>query len=165
MKREIEIKGNTFIYCFFQISNICLCVLGFFTFGIAIYFITLSRSLNYLNCLFLLFGLILVILSYFGCKLRKAPLGNFFYSVILTIIFLLDFIITIIMLADGNNIIATMMESYETSVTTREEVKKIISMNFIIIRDLLLIVLFIFVNYFHIFSLLLFFFHGGIVNH
>ena len=145
MITEREIKGNIFIFCLFQISNICLCVLGFFTFAISIYLMVLSKSIDWINIIFFLLGIILIILSYFGFKLRTAPIGNFFYSVILTAIFICDMILTIIVFAGGEEVIDTIMEKYDTSETTKSQIKKTIEKNVQVASDLLLIVLLILV--------------------
>lgn len=146
MGREIDIKGNSFIYCFFQLSNICLFVLGLFTLGVAIYFMVLSKKLNFLNCVFFIFGLILCVLSYYGCKLRNAPTGNYIYSVILSVIFFLDMIFTLITLYDTQKIANIIMKEYNTDDETKAQVSKLVTMNMKIIGDLLLIILFIFVK-------------------
>jgi hypothetical protein len=146
MKREKEIKGNILIYCLFQISNICLSVLGFFTFGISIYLMVLSKSLNFMSIIFFFFGVTLIILAYYGCKMRNAPIGNLIYSVILTVIFVLDMISTIVLLVDSN-VVTNIMSAYDVSdLKTRNDIQKFITINMKIVNDLLLIILSILVN-------------------
>ena len=58
MLSDQDLRGNIFIYCFFQISNICLFVIGLFTICISIYLVALSKALNYFNSLFFIFGII-----------------------------------------------------------------------------------------------------------
>jgi hypothetical protein len=145
MKREKEIRGNILIYCLFQISNICLAVLGFFTFGISIYLMVLSKSLNFMNILFFFFGVMLIILAYYGCKMRNAPVGNLIYSVILSIIFVLDLIATIWLFTD-DKLVGKIMQAYEVSDETRNEIQKFITKNVKIVNDLLLVIVIVLVS-------------------
>jgi hypothetical protein len=145
MKREKEIRGNILIYCLFQISNICLAVLGFFTFGISIYLMVLSKSLNFMNILFFFFGVMLIILAYYGCKMRNAPVGNLIYSVILSIIFVLDLIATIWLFTD-DKLVGNIMQAYEVSDETRNEIQKFITKNVKIVNDLLLVIVIVLVS-------------------
>ena len=145
MKREKEIRGNILIYCLFQISNICLAVLGFFTFGIAIYLMVLSKSLNFMNMIFFLFGVILIILAYYGCKMRNAPAGNLIYSVILSVIFVLDLVATICLFVD-TKVVANIMQAYDVSDETKNDIQKFIAKNVKIVNDLLLVIVLILVS-------------------
>jgi hypothetical protein len=145
MKRGDDVSGNIFIYCLFQISNICLSVLGFFTFGISIYLVVLSKSLNFINLIFFFLGAILIVLAYYGCKMRNNPIGNWIYSVILTVIFLLDMVMTMMMFFYSGTV-DTLMSSYEVSEETKEDIKKFISKNIRIVNDLLLIIVLILVS-------------------
>ncbi len=145
MKREKEIRGNILIYCLFQISNICLAVLGFFTFGISIYLMVLSKTLNFMNILFFFFGVMLIILAYYGCKMRNAPVGNLIYSVILSIIFVLDSIATIWLFTD-DKLVLNIMKAYEVSDETRIDIQKFIAKNVKIVNDLLLIIVIVLVR-------------------
>ena len=146
MNRGDDVSGNIFIYCLFQISNICLSVLGFFTFGISIYLVVLSKSLNFINLIFFFLGVILIVLAYYGCKMRKNPIGNWIYSIILSIIFLLDTIMTCMMLFNTSTI-DTVMAAYEVSDTTKEDIRRFINKNIRIVNDLLLIILLVLVRY------------------
>jgi len=145
MKREKEIRGNILIYCLFQISNICLAVLGFFTFGISIYLMVLSKTLNFMSILFFFFGVMLIILAYYGCKMRNAPVGNLIYSVILSIIFVLDSIATIWLFTD-DKLVLNIMKAYEVSDETRIDIQKFIAKNVKIVNDLLLIIVIVLVR-------------------
>jgi hypothetical protein len=145
MKRGDDVSGNILIYCLFQISNICLSVLGFFTFGISIYLVVLSKSLNFINLIFFFLGAILIVLAYYGCKMRNNPIGNWIYSVILTVIFLLDLVMTMMMFFYSGTV-DTLMSSYEVSEETKEDIKKFISKNIRIVNDLLLIIVLILVS-------------------
>jgi hypothetical protein len=146
MLSDKEIRGNLFIYCFFQISNICLAVLGFFTFSISIYLMVLTKGLNWFDFLFFVFGIVLIVLSYFGCKLRNAPIGNLIYTVALLIIFMFDFMLTVASFVDRDKTIDYIMSNEFAEESTKDEVKKIIGRNLEIVNDLLLIILLIFVK-------------------
>lgn len=137
MSREKEIKGNVLIYCIFQISNICLAILGLFTFMISIYLMVLSKSLNFMNLIFFFFGLALCVLAYLGCKLRNMPFGNLIYSVTLSIIFIMDLITTLILFTD-KNIVDEIMKAYKLTPESENDIKKFVSKNILIINDLLL---------------------------
>ncbi len=143
MKREI--KGNLLIYCLFQISNICLSVLGFFTFVISVYLMILSKTLNFFNILFFAFGVFLIIIAYYGCKMRNAPIGNLIYTVILSSVFLLFSIVLIIFQFDKSTVINTIVTTYELTEDAKVDIVKFISKNVEIVNDLLLIICSIFV--------------------
>jgi hypothetical protein len=143
MITDKEIKGNTFIFFLFQVCNIALTVLGLFTTAIAIYLITLTKDLNAFNGLFLCFGLILIILSYFGCKLRNHPIGNYIYSLILTLIFICDTIVTIVLFAYREEVIGWVLSTYELK---DHEITKIAVRNVNTVNDLLLLILLLFVE-------------------
>ncbi len=144
MKRGEDVSGNIFIYCLFQISNICLSVLGFFTFGISIYLVVLSKSLNFINLIFFSLGVILIVLAYYGCKMRNNPIGNWLYSVILSGIFLLDTLMTLMMFFNSG-MVDTIMSAYEVSEDTKGDIRRFINKNMIIVNDLLLIILLVLV--------------------
>jgi hypothetical protein len=143
MITDKEIKGNTFIFFLFQICNIALLVLGLFTTAIAIYLITLTKGLNAFNGLFLFFGLILIVLSYFGCKLRLSPLGNYLYSLILTFIFLCDMVVTFVLFSYREEVINWILSTYELA---DHEITKIVVRNVNTVNDLLLLILLLFVS-------------------
>ena len=147
MISDKNVKGNVVIYFIFQVANICLAVLGFFLLGISIYLMVLSKKLNYFNSLFFVFAIFLILLSYYGCRLREAPFWNLIYSAVLSIIFLFYTVVTVILFIDGDNFVNTILESYETSDETNQEIHKIISKNIQIVDDLLLIILLLFVKF------------------
>jgi hypothetical protein len=119
--------------------------MGFFTFGISIYLMVLSKSLNFMNILFFFFGVMLIILAYYGCKMRNAPVGNLIYSVILSIIFVLDLIATIWLFTD-DKLVGKIMQAYEVSDETRNEIQKFITKNVKIVNDLLLVIVIVLVS-------------------
>lgn len=145
MISDKDVKGNVVIYFLLQIANICLAVLGFFLLGISVYLMLLSKKLNYFNSLFFIFSIFLILLCYYGCRLRVAPVWNLIYSTVLSVIFFFYMVLTIILMVDGDNIVNTILESYETSDETRNEIHKIIAKNIKIVNDLLLIILLLFV--------------------
>ncbi len=147
MISDKNVKGNIVIYFFLQIANICLAVLGAFLFVISIYLMVLSKKLNYFNSLFFIFSVFFILLSYYGCQLRVAPVWNLVYSGVLSIIFFFYMIVTLILFLDGDDIINTILESYETSEDTKAEIRKIIAKNIQIVNDLLLIILLLLVKY------------------
>lgn len=152
MITERQVKGNLFIYCLFQICNIALAVLGFFTMAISIYLVTLTKSLNTFNFLFFVFGILLIILSYYGCKLRNSPFGNFVYSIVLTAIFLADFILTIFLFIDKEELIKWVMKRYNTDKESYDQVRSMVDKNIDIVHNLLLAILLLFVYYIIIYS-------------
>ena len=146
MISDKDVKGNVVIYFILQIANICLAVLGFFLLGISIYLMVISKKLNYFNSLFFIFGILLILLAYYGCRLREAPFWNLIYSGILSLIFFFYTVVTIILFIDGDNFVNTILESYETSDETNNQIHKIIAKNIQIVDDLLLIILLLFVS-------------------
>jgi hypothetical protein len=143
MITDKEIKGNTFIFFLFQICNIALAVLGLFTTALAIYLMTLTKSLNAFNGLFLCFGIILIVLSYFGCKLRNSPLGNYIYSIILTFIFICDMIVTFVLFAYRDEVINWILATYELA---DNNITQVVVRNVKTVNDLLLLILLLFVK-------------------
>jgi len=150
MNSNKNVKGNVIIYFFLQIANICLAVLGFFLLGISVYLMILSKKLNYFNSLFFIFSIFFILLSYYGCQLRVAPVWNLIYSTVLSVVFFFYMVLTVILFIDGESIVNTILESYETSDETRNEIHKLISKNIRIVNDLLLIILLLFVKYFYL---------------
>lgn len=150
MNSNKNVKGNVIIYFFLQIANICLAVLGFFLLGISVYLMILSKKLNYFNSLFFIFSIFFILLSYYGCQLRVAPVWNLIYSTVLSVVFFFYMVLTVILFIDGEGIVNTILESYETSDETRNEIHKLISKNIRIVNDLLLIILLLFVKYFYL---------------
>jgi hypothetical protein len=148
MITDKEVRGNILIYCFFQIANIALAVLGFFTFSISIYLIGFTKTLDTFNILFFVFGVVLIILSYYGCKLRNSPFGNFVYSIVLSVIFVFDLILTTALFVDRDKIVDWVMENYTEDKDSTEHLKKNLARNLEIVNNLLLIILLIFVSYF-----------------
>jgi hypothetical protein len=146
MITDKEIKGNTCIYFLFQICNVALSVLGLFTIAISIYLIALSKCLNIFNSLFFIFGIILIILSYFGCKLRNSPNGNLIYSIILTFIFICDLIVTIILLFFREILTDWIIQNYDTEEQTLSNATKIVNRNIKTVNDLLLLIVMLFVK-------------------
>lgn len=148
MNSNKNVKGNVIIFFFLQIANICLAVLGFFLLGISVYLMILSKKLNYFNSLFFIFSIFFILLSYYGCQLRVAPVWNLIYSTVLSVVFFFYMVLTVILFIDGESIVNTILESYETSDETRNEIHKLISKNIRIVNDLLLIIVLLFVKYF-----------------
>jgi hypothetical protein len=149
MNSNKNVKGNVIIFFFLQIANICLAVLGFFLLGISVYLMILSKKLNYFNLLFFIFSIFFILLSYYGCQLRVAPVWNLIYSTVLSVVFFFYMVLTVILFIDGESIVNTILESYETSDETRNEIHKLISKNIRIVNDLLLIIVLLFVKYFY----------------
>lgn len=129
------------IYCLFQICNIALAVLGFFTVSIAVYLITLTKNLNTFNSLFFIFGVALMVLSYFGCKLRDSPTGNLIYSICLSAIFVFYLILTACLFAYRDTVIKWIMSNYDSSESSTQQVKSMMDRNVSIANDLFLLIL------------------------
>jgi hypothetical protein len=146
MITDKEIKGNTFIFFLFQVCNIALAVLGLFTTAISIYLITLTKNLNAFNGLFICFGVILIILSYFGCKLRNSPFGNYLYSIILTLIFICDMIVTLVLFSYRDEVISWILDSQKVSDENANDIRKLVTRNVATVNDLLLLILLLFVK-------------------
>jgi hypothetical protein len=145
MITDKEIKGNTFIFFLFQVCNIALAVLGLFTLAIAIYLITLTKSANAFTILFFVFGTTLIILSYFGCKLRMSPTGNYIYSIILTFMFVCDMISTLILFGYREEVIKWVLSTYNLSAEDASDVNKLVIRNVKTVNDLLMLILLLFV--------------------
>ena len=146
MFSDDEIRGNAFIYFLFQICNIALSVLGFLTLCIAIYLIIVTKNFNPFNIFFLCFGISLMILSYFGCKLKYSPLGNLMYILVLSGIFLMDFIVTIASFFNREKIIEWVMLNYNQDDASIKQAQKIVDKNISTVNDFLLMILFLFVK-------------------
>jgi len=149
---ENEVQGNILIYFMFQISNYSLSVLGFFTLCVTIYLTVLTKSLNWFNFYFFLFGFGLIALSVVGCYLKHSVYINFIYCIILTVLFGLDCLVTLIMFIDKELIMewiieseASMTSNPDTTKETLANVKIIIEANLKIANTIFLIILCIFV--------------------
>ena len=140
-----DIRGNAFIYFLFQICNIALSILGFFTICIAIYLMIVTKSFNAFSISFLIFGISLIILSYFGCKLKYSPFGNLVYIIVLSSIFILDLIVTILSFFYREDVIKWVLVNYNQNEMSIAEASRIVNKNISAVNDFLLIIVFLFV--------------------
>lgn len=147
MLSDKGLRGNMLIYCLFQMSNICLAVLGFMTFVLSIYLMVITSQFGVLNLLFMIFGIILMILSYFGCKLKNAPYGNLIYSIILSAIFIFDLAITITSFIDRDLTIDYVLKNSEVDENSRRQIKILLTRNLKIVNELLLVIVVILVRF------------------
>jgi len=163
-----NIKGNGFIFFIFQVCNIALAVLGLCTLGISAYLIGATKSLNSFSVSFLAFGAALIVLSYFGCYLRYSPFGNLVYMLILSIIFLCDLFVTILIFLFKDNIIQWVLKNYNQDEMSIDEYTKLVNQNITTVNYFLLIIVFLFVrniffiSFYFLFSFWLLFFLGYI---
>lgn len=140
-----QIRGNIFIYFLFQVCNIALAILGFATLCISVYLLIATKSFNAFSISFLIFGISLIILSYFGCKLKYSPFGNLVYMIILSIIFLLDLTVTILSFFYHDEIIKWVLENYNFDDNSIAEATRLANKNITTVNDFLLIIVFFFV--------------------
>jgi uncharacterized membrane protein YjgN (DUF898 family) len=77
--------------------------------------------------------------------MRNAPAGNLIYSVILSVIFVLDLIATICLFVD-TTVVANIMQAYDVSDETKNDIQKFIAKNVKIVNDLLLVIVLILVS-------------------
>jgi len=141
-----DVRGNTFIYFIFQICNIGLAILGFCTLCIAVYLLAVTKSFNAFSISFLCFGISLIILSYFGCNLKYSPFGNLIYIIALSVIFILDFIVTILSFFYREQIIKWILFYYDQDEMSIAEATRLVNRNISAVNDFLLIIVFLFVR-------------------
>jgi len=142
-----DVRGNAFIYFIFQICNIAISILGFFTICIAVYLIAITKSLNAFSISFFCFGLGLIVLSYFGCNLKYSPFGNLVYIIALSAIFILDFLVTILSFFYREEVIKWVLIHYDQDEMSIAEATRVVNKNINAVNDFLLIIVFLFVIY------------------
>lgn len=140
-----DVRGNPFIYFLFQICNIAIAILGFCTICIAVYLIAVTKSFNSFSISFLFFGFGLMILSYFGCNLKYSPFGNLVYTMVLSGIFLLDLIVTILSFFYREETIKWVLVHYDQDEMSIAEATRVVNKNISAVNDFLLILVFLFV--------------------
>ena len=141
-----NIKGNTFIYFIFQVCNIALAIFGLLTIAISTYLIGVTKSLNIFSLSFLVFGIALIILSYFGCYLRYSPFGNLVYMLILSGIFLCDFFTTMLIFMFEDDVINWVLVHYDQNEMSIAEYTKLVISNITTVNYFLLIIVGLFVK-------------------
>ena len=139
------IEGNRYIFFLFQVCNIGLSILGVLTIIIAIYLIGLTSSLNSMNFFIFVFGIIFIVLSYFGFKLRFSPAGNLLYLTVLSGFFVCDFFLTILVFFRKDSVINWVVEQHKDSKSINQ-LKSMISLNLDIANSFLLVILLLFVK-------------------
>jgi len=140
-----EVRGNAFIYFLFQICNIALSIMGFGTLCISIYLLAITKSFNGFSMSFLSFGIGLMILSCFGCKLKYSPFGNLVYIIVLSAIFVFDLIATILSFFYREDVIKWVLLNYDQDEMSIAEATRIVNKNISTVNDFLLIIVFFFV--------------------
>ena len=150
-----NVKGNAFIYFIFQVCNIALSILGLATIGISAYLIGATKSFNMFSLSFLCFGVALIVLSYFGCYLRYSPFGNLVYMLVLSVIFLCDFMVTIMIFFFKEEIIEKVLHYYNQDDMSIDEATKLVNQNITTVNYFLLIIVILFVSFLFAFFYLL----------
>jgi hypothetical membrane protein len=110
MDRIREIKGmvkegNTCIFTIFIIFNFLMFLSALGLLGIAIYLFVFTKDANVFNISFLALSLILVLFSILAFKMRRSIHMLGFYLFILSIIFLAQFILTILVIVFKDKLI------------------------------------------------------------
>ncbi len=141
-----DVRGNAFIYFLFQICNIAIAILGFCTICIAVYLIILTKSFNAFSICFLCFGFSLIVLSYFGCNLKYSPFGSLVYILVLSGIFLLDSIATILSYFYREDVIKWVLINYDQNEMSIAEASRVVNKNISAVNEFLLIIVFLFVK-------------------
>ena len=142
-----DIEGNLTIYFLFLISNICLLVLGIITIFISIYLIAITSSLSFINVTLFLFGIFFIVIAIYGFKLRSSIEGNLVYSIILSVTFVLDLVLTILLIEFKNLVVSWVIDKIQDSTQSIDELKKIMNRNFTEVNNLLIVILLIFVRF------------------
>ena len=104
MPRFIK-PGNQCVFTLFRIFNLVLFLVSIGLIGIAIFLFVLINASNALNVGFLVIGVVLGVLSLCSFKLKKSLNGLSIYLFALTIIWVFDFIFTILMFVDLNRVL------------------------------------------------------------
>jgi hypothetical protein len=145
MDNDKRIEGNAFIFFIFQICNFGLAILGLLTIAISIYLITLIKSFSVFNFFIMVFGIIFIILAYFGFKLRFSLAGNLLYLLVLSGFFICDLILTILVFYFKDTVLNWVMENNKDSLLSINELRRVLSTNLDIANSFLVVVLLLFV--------------------
>lgn len=104
MKKKVK-AGNQCIFCIFVFLNFFLILVGLAILICAIYLFVITKNANGFNIGFLVIGLLLMLLGGCSFKLKKSTCGLWWYNFFLAVIFLLQLIISIILIIKKDSVL------------------------------------------------------------
>ena len=122
----MAVYGNSLIFCLFIVSNITLFIMGAAILGIGGYLWVLTKDPNTFNICFLGTGSFIMVLSILSFCLRKSKYRIKLYNWLLTMIFVIQLILTIMFLAFRSKLIKWAVDN---SGSSGPEVEKRMSSN------------------------------------
>lgn len=122
MKKKVK-AGNQCIYCIYLMLNFFLILIGLAILICAVYLFIITKNANAFNLSFLIIGLLLMLLGGCSFKLKKSPCGLWWYNFLLAVIFLLQLIISIILIVKKDSVLK--WASAHVDSKTMDEARKI----------------------------------------
>ena len=105
MGRIRTIAGNQCVFCIFTSLNFFLIILALAILICSAYLFMITQNANAFNVTFLIVGLLLALLGGCSFKLKRSPRGLWCYNLFLGVIFLLQLIISVILIIKKDKII------------------------------------------------------------
>ena len=98
-------EGNTCLFLLFIVTNACQLVAALGIVGLGAYCVDLTSSINTIAILFFVIGILPVIISVWGCSLRKSIAFLGVYLVINAVLLFVQLVFTIVFFVDEDKLI------------------------------------------------------------
>ena len=128
--KNIVKEGNSCIFAMFIIFNFFLFLSSIGILGCSIYLFVLIKDANVFNISFLVISIVLFLFTFLAFRMRKSVHWLGFYVFVLTILFLFQLIITILVMTNKDKMIRWAKEHMSDSEKSLDEVTNELNAHF-----------------------------------